>query len=74
VLRGEIENKIQLEKRIKNKQTTINKMRIKSDIKIKLNDEGRNWRKQSIEYNKKQIKIKRMRIKLKTKYKLNIPL
>jgi hypothetical protein len=49
-------------------------MRIKSDIKIKLNDEGRNWRKQSIEYNKKQIKIKRMRIKLKTKYKLNIPL
>jgi hypothetical protein len=42
MLRGEIKNKIQLEKRIKNKQTTINKMRIKSDIKIKLNDEGQN--------------------------------
>jgi len=48
MLRGEIKNKIQLEKRIKNKQTTINKMRIKSDIKIKLNDEGQNWWKQSI--------------------------
>jgi hypothetical protein len=42
MLRGEIKNKIQLEKRIKNKQTTINKMRTKSDIKIKLNDEGQN--------------------------------
>ena len=49
MLRGEIENKIQLEKMIKNKQTTINKMITKFDIKIKLNDEGRNWRKQSIE-------------------------
>jgi hypothetical protein len=60
-----------IRKMIKNKQTTIERIRINFDIKNKMkkNDEGWNWRKNR-KKTKQKIAIKIIRTKVETKKKM----
>jgi hypothetical protein len=64
-----------IRKMIKNKQTTIERIRINFDIKNKMkkNDEGWNWRKNR-KKTKQKIAIKIIRTKVETKQKKMTPL